>query len=155
MKAKQLPAGDVQSKIGSSLPPEVLRVERGAIKRFADAVGYSNPLYYDEEEGRKSEYQGIIAPPGFFGWPIGQLLSIEEVLQAFGCPAGSVLNGGTEVSFYMPVRPGDVLIATRSLRSAIEKDGSLGKMLIMTIETTYLNQDAALVAVSRDTFIIH
>jgi len=47
----------------------IVEVEKGAIKRYADAVGDFNPLYWDGEYAGKSRYGSIIAPPGFFGWP--------------------------------------------------------------------------------------
>ena len=55
--------------IGKTGEPVILEVEKGAIKRFADAVGDRNPLYWDEEHARNSRYGSIVAPPGFFGWP--------------------------------------------------------------------------------------
>ena len=47
-----------------------MEVEKGAIKRFAEAVGNMNPLYWDEEYARNSKYGAIISIPGFFGWQV-------------------------------------------------------------------------------------
>ena len=51
-------------------PPIVRQVEKGAIRRYAEAVGNDNALYRDEEYARRSRFGWIIAPPGFFGWPV-------------------------------------------------------------------------------------
>src|SRR4030042_6455742 len=56
--------------IGKSIGTVACEVEKGFIKRFADAVEETNPLYWDEEYAAKSRYGLIIAPPGFFGWPV-------------------------------------------------------------------------------------
>ena len=40
-------------------------VERGMVRRFAEAVGDLNPIYIDEEVGRRSRYGRNIAPPTF------------------------------------------------------------------------------------------
>lgn len=40
-------------------------VERGLVKRFAEAIGDVNPLYLDEEVGKASRYGTNIAPPTF------------------------------------------------------------------------------------------
>ncbi|EPR29903.1 hypothetical protein I656_00403 [Geobacillus sp. WSUCF1] len=40
-------------------------VERGAVKKFAEAIGDPNPIYWDEETGKRSRYGRNIAPPTF------------------------------------------------------------------------------------------
>ena len=40
-------------------------VERGAVKKFAEAIGDLHPIYFDEETGRNSRYKDNIAPPTF------------------------------------------------------------------------------------------
>ncbi len=40
---------ELKQHIGKIDPPHVREVERGAIRRYADAVGNGNPLYFDEE----------------------------------------------------------------------------------------------------------
>ncbi|AKC70764.1 FAS1-like dehydratase domain-containing protein [Pandoraea oxalativorans] len=53
------------SLIGTSAPPFWVEVERGAIRKFADAIGDDNPLYRDEAFARRHGYDGIVAPPTF------------------------------------------------------------------------------------------
>ena len=40
-------------------------IEAGHIMMFARAIGDPNPIYCDEEQARKTEPGGIIAPPTF------------------------------------------------------------------------------------------
>ena len=40
-------------------------VEKGAIIKFAQAIGDTNPLFNDEGVARQTRYGGIIAPPTF------------------------------------------------------------------------------------------
>jgi len=61
---------EVAKLIGKVGDIRIMEVEKGAIKRYADAVGDFNPIYWDEEYASNSRYGSIIAPPGFFGWPI-------------------------------------------------------------------------------------
>ena len=99
--------------------PKLYEVEKGAIRRFADAVDDYNPLYHDEEYARKSKYGSIIAPPGFFGWPSKQARNsplavdipteLESAFERAGYPLSLVLDGGMEYEFFLPVRAGDVL----------------------------------------------
>ena len=61
---------EVTKLIGTGERVRIFEVEKGAIKKFADAVDDRNPLYWEEEYSRNSRYKSIISPPGFFGWPV-------------------------------------------------------------------------------------
>lgn len=53
------------SLIGACAPPFLVDVERGAIRKFADAIGDDNPLYRDDAFARRHGFEGIVAPPTF------------------------------------------------------------------------------------------
>lgn len=150
-------SGEIQSMIGLWSEPVVLEVERGAIARLADAIDDPNPLYRDEEHAKNSKYGGIIAPPGFFGWPVGGGDIEAGMSRVVGAVAEAgmlrILDGGIELNFFVPVRAGDTLVTYGKLADAREKGTSQGKMLFLIIEQKYLNQDGALVAVARQTLI--
>src|SRR3989338_2643949 len=55
--------------IGKPEDVRVFEAGKEVIRRFADAVGDRNPLYYDEEYARNSRYGSIIAPPGCISSP--------------------------------------------------------------------------------------
>jgi len=55
--------------IGKLDPPHVREVEKGAIRRYADAVGDDGPLYRDEEYARKSRYGELSLLPGSWAGP--------------------------------------------------------------------------------------
>ena len=136
-------------------------VEKGAIRRYADAVGDQNPLYWDEEYARRSRFGAIIAPPGFFGWPArwgeaGPLYSslLEESTEAIA-QAGFKRRfyGGVEYDFYQHVRAGDIIAGTPAVKEIREKEGRSGKMVFLVIETVYTNQNGEMVARASETFI--
>ncbi len=142
--------------IGKVDPPHVREVEKGAIRRYADAVGNDNPLYYDEEYARKSRYGSIIAPPGFFGWAKKTIPSSEGLIGVMGAmiEAGyaGILDGGMAYDFFLPVRAGDTLVASPKVLDVTAKEGKT-KMMIVRFETTYYNQNGDLVAKSYHTLI--
>lgn len=156
--------------IGTSSGTTVFVVEKGAIKKFADAVDDPNPLYWDEEYARNSRYGSHIAPPGFFGWPVhlakGQTFLRSETQQGTesekkgeltvelakaGYPRN--LDGGIEYEFFAPVRAGDILSASSRIKDIIEKEGATGTLIFVTTETTYTNQNGVLVTQARSTAI--
>lgn len=148
---------EIQSMIGKWSEPIVLEVERGAIARYADAIDDPNPLYRDEEYAKNSQYGGIIAPPGFFGWPVGGGNIEAGMARVVGAVADAgmlrILDGGIDLNFNVPVRAGDTLMTYGCLADVREKQTSQGKMLFLIIEQKYLNQNGALVAVARQTLI--
>ena len=148
---------EVTQFIGKSTGVRVFEVEKGAIRRFADAVDDPNPLYWDEEYARNSRYGSIITPPGFFGWPIKEGGAMKT-LDTFGGPLARagfprILDAGIEYEFFIPVRAGDILTAYTRVADITERAGRTGNMLIVTQESTYLNQNGDIVAKARSMLI--
>ena len=139
--------------IGKADPPRVYEIEKGAIKKYADAVGDRNPLFWDEEYAINSRYGSIIAPPGFTGWPVqwteampgmtvgGLLDKLTEIMAKDGHPF--ILDGGNETEFKIPVRPGDILVISSKLANITERDSKGTQMFFCTYEVEYTNQNGA------------
>jgi acyl dehydratase len=160
---------EISKFIGKSIGVVACEVEKGSIKRFADAVDDPNPLYWDEKYAGKSRYGSIIAPPGFFGWPvklprgmtfqrptdISDPPEATENMRAALAKAGywRVVDGGIEYEFFQPVRAGDMLSAKSMIKDITEREGKTGKMAFIIIETAYHNQKDELVAKARATAI--
>ncbi|OGN95171.1 MAG: hypothetical protein A2Z75_02170 [Chloroflexi bacterium RBG_13_50_10] len=160
---------EINKFIGQSIGTIACEVEKGSIKRFADAVGETNTLYWDEGHAAKSRYGSIIAPPGFFGWPVklppGMTFQrptditdppeATEAMRAALAKAGyaNVLDGGIEYEFFLPVHAGDVLSAKSIIKDIREREGKTGKMAFIIIETAYHNKKDELVAKARATAI--
>jgi acyl dehydratase len=138
---------------GKHSEPQIKEVERGAIRRWADAIDDPNPLYYDVEYAKSSGYGEIIAPPGFFGWPVkgkGFREIVEDVTEHMaeaGYPL--LLDGGMEYEFYVPIHAGDILVASTLVRDISEMGGTM----VAILETTYLNQNGDKVALRRKTLV--
>ncbi len=145
---------DLKSRIGRPTEPSVIEVEKGAIRRFAQAVEDGNPLYFDEEYARSTRYGGIVCPPGFFGWPVKDVAS-DWLPNLVGRPFQNVLNAGNETEFLRPIRPGDVLVCTSKLADAYEKKGGGGTLLFVVVETDYRNQDGEVCARMRYIFAFY
>lgn len=142
--------------VGRIDPPTIKEVEKGSIRRYADAVGDPNPLYHDEEYAKESRYGSIIAPPGFFGWATRSISASEGLIGMMGALIeggyAGILDGGMAYDYYMPVRAGDTLVASPKVKDVSAKSGKTN-MMIVRFETTYLNQNGDLVARSYHTLI--
>ena len=58
-------ARTLQQHIGQRGDPTTVEVEKGAVRKFARAIGETNPLYYDEAYAATTRFGGIVAPPTF------------------------------------------------------------------------------------------
>ena len=140
---------ELKSKIGIECEPQVYEIEKGMIKRFAQAIDDQNPLWQDEEFAKRSKYGGIIAPPTFI--PIVGNEQIQQ--QSALLSTMSILHGGTELECYQPVREGDVITLATKISDVREQQGKMGKMIFVNFDTTYSNQRHELVARCRQRII--
>ena len=136
--------------IGVEAEPEFWEVEKGHIRRFAQAIGDPNPLWQDEEYAGKTRYGEIIALP-FFLIDAGLVKFVDRLVDM--CPHKANINGGTEIEFYGPMRVGDTISTVAKLSEVKERTGKSGMMIFLTVEVTYSNQKGELVAKCRNTFI--
>ncbi|MBI4200220.1 MAG: MaoC family dehydratase N-terminal domain-containing protein [Chloroflexi bacterium] len=141
---------EIRQAIGVESEPRTHEVEKGAIRRFAEAIEDPNPLYTDEVAARRSPYGGITAPPTFL-----RSLAPGPAPSPVRAELGRRLDGGSEWEYFEPVRPGDRITVTGRLVDASERTGSVGRMLLLTNELRYVNQFGQLVAVQRNTLILY
>lgn len=148
---------EMKQCIGMIDPPAVYEVEKGAVRRYADAVGDNNPLYRDEAYASRSRYGGIIAPPGFFGWSVGEVPMGGAIGKAITAAMSAgyfrILDAGKSYEFFLPVRPGDTLVGSPQIQDITEKEGKSGPMYIISFTTTFRNQNGAVVSNATQSFI--
>jgi len=139
---------EMRAVVNVESEPLVSDVEKGAILKFARAIGDSNPLYTDEDAARNSRFGGLIAPPTFLrSCPSGPARAHVT------SPYSANLDGGSEWEYFEPVRVGDRITVTTYVSEMFERPGRLGNMLFIVRETKYVNQDDKTVALQRGTGI--
>ncbi len=143
---------EMKGMVGKEWGPSTYEIEKGWIKRFADAIDDPNPLYYDEEYAKKTRFGGIVAPPGFIAglredggsdWFRDAKCSLNK----------GALNGGNDVEFIKHIYAGDVISVTERITGITAKETKRGMMLFCNFEKTYTNQKGELVAKMRNTGI--
>ena len=120
--AESIITDKMRAAIGVESVPVTEEVEKGAIIRFAQAIGDQNPLFTDEAAARKSRYGGLIAPPTFLRSVIAGPPTVE-----FEQPYSAGLDGGSEWEYFEPVRPGDRITHTVRITDLFEREGPLGQ----------------------------
>jgi hypothetical protein len=125
------------SVIGATSEPETFEVERGAIRKFAEAIGDPNPAFAS----------GEIAPPTF---PTTFRCRIPGV----SLPLARVLHGGEEYVYERPIRAGDRITCLRRVVDTYVKKGSSGTLNFLITEQEGRDPDGKLVYRSRSTVIV-
>jgi hypothetical protein len=145
----------MRAEIGKESEPVTLEVDKTACRMFARSVGYTDPLYYDEEYAKSKGYRSIPAPFAFLGHPIFNPNAPQRLGGYFrtDTPFKRILNGGTDIECFDTICADDVLTATSKLADISERQSRLGPMLITVTEFTFRNQDGKVVAVMRGTGI--
>ncbi len=126
--------------LGKATSPVTYDVEKGHIKRFAEAIGDDNHLW-----------QGVSVPPTFNR---AFIPSDEDESQPRN-PDERVLDGGSEYEYFKAIKPGDQITVVSKVANVFKKEGRLGTMTFQVKEISFTNQDGEMVATRRDTGIYY
>jgi acyl dehydratase len=138
-----------RSALGVESAPIAYDVEKGAIRRFAEAIGDEDPIYYDEHAAQAAGFKTIPAPPTFLCTFRAQ--ELPDLKVQFGRVR---LNGGNEYEYYQPIYAGDTITLTAKYVDVNERSGRTGNMVFVITELTFTNQQGAVVAKGRNTGIM-
>lgn len=148
-------------------------VERGAVRRYAQAIMDPDPIYMWPEAVAGTRYGKPVAPPLFpnamLRLPFGERDLVQERADdphfdgavgssTLGLPPlplvnSPLLNGGSECELFRFAEHGEpVWIQSRYL-DIYEKQSSKGVMLMVVIETDFLDQERKLIMRFRKTQI--
>lgn len=134
-----------RSLIGSSAAPFVMEVEKGAIRRFAEAIGETTEVYFDEAFARSLGYPGIVAPPTFpttFRPP-------SDPAWRCGLDEGRILAGEQGFRYWRPIVAGDRLQCELRLTDVQDKRSSKGNMELMIQDLIVTTPSGDVVCVNR------
>jgi hypothetical protein len=150
----ELVTPELRAMIGRPWPPVTYEVEAPGIRMWARAVGFDDPVYYDEAVARERGFDRVPAPPGFVGSPVIRPEDPEPgpPIRGLHPDLDRSLNGGTEFEYREPILAGDRLVATTTIVEIKERSGSIGRMLLFSRETEY-RRDTVTVALMRQTVI--
>ena len=139
-----------KNAIGRSSPPTLNEVEKGAIRRFAEAIGDYNPIYYDEEYARASGYPTIVAPPTF----PASFHSAADLRELLGVGIKSLLHAEQSFEYERPIFAGDRIFVATRVADVLERTGPAGKMDVAVIEDEGRDEEGNLVFRARRTLIV-
>jgi acyl dehydratase len=139
-----------KSLIGREGEPVVHEVEKGAIRRFAEALGDPNPIYVDELAARAAGYPSLVAPPTF---PIA-LVANDRFRHSLDLGTRSILHGEEQFEYARPIVAGDRITVTSRVADVQEKAGASGPMDVLVIEDEGRDDKGEAVFRARATWIL-
>ena len=136
--------------IGRESEPVVHEVEKGAIRRFADALGDPNPLYQDEATARAAGHPALLAPPTF---PVA-LTANERFRHSLDLGTRSILHSEQQLEYARPIVAGDRITVVSRVADVQERPGASGPMDVLVIEDEGRDDKGEWVFRSRATLIL-
>jgi acyl dehydratase len=135
-------------------------VTKRDIKRFAQAIGETNPIHSDEDYARSTRYGTIIAPLlfcqifTFEDVPVEQLPHDGSPIEIdVPIPARRTVGGGSNYEILKRVKAGDKITVKSTLKDFFTKKGKSGQLYFVVVETEFSNQKNELVAKETATYI--
>lgn len=139
MNDKPVISEELQGLLDVEFGPETYEIEKGMVKKFAEAIDDENPAW---QQVTPPTFPAALVPTGL----LHRLVNAE-------CPLNRVLNGASELEYLRPIKIGDTISVTASLRKLRQMEGKEGRTLFMVMEVTYTNQDGEVAARGKNTYI--
>lgn len=137
--------------IGRSQPPVKVEVSRRDIQKYAVATEQTQQKYLDGDEAPPMFLFGLLRPIA----PLDQLgpdgIARDDFLPDL--PLKRIMAGGVKMQLHRPLRPGDKLVATRTLSGMEEKQGSTGPLIFVSYTLRVETEAGELVVEERSTRI--
>ena len=123
-------------------------VERGAVRRFAEAIADSSPLYTDEEVAAQSRYGHLLAPPTFpRTFDYGRIEGME-------LPTAGLIHGEFNISYERPLLVGEEVICSMKLKDSYDRKGRRGLLGFLVFERTGENPDGGRIFTTNDIVVV-
>lgn len=102
-------------------------IERGAVRKFVQAIGDPAPIFIDEQAGIASRYGQNIAPPTFpVTFDAGKIDGLD-------LPSKGLIHGEQLYQYVRPLLIGEDVYCWMEVKDYYEKSGSLGDMGFLVI----------------------
>jgi acyl dehydratase len=112
-------------------------VEKGAVRKFAEAIGDPSPLYADEAVAKESRYGRLLAPPTFpRTFEYGNVPDLR-------LPDAGLIHGEFRISYERPLFVGDEVLCRVTLKDSYDKEsrgGLLGFLLFERVGETRMGE---------------
>jgi acyl dehydratase len=119
-----------RSVLGRTSAEAYCEVERGAIRRFAEALGDYNLIFFDHTEARNQGYPAIVAPPTFpLSWAVA-----GPLIEALKVPPRALMLAECSIEYERPLYAGDQLRVISKVAEIEDRPSATGRVEVAVIE---------------------
>ena len=134
--------------VGLRSEPVRNTIERGAVRRFAEAIADPSPLYVNEEAAARSRYGRIVAPPTFLRtFDYGRIEGLE-------LPPAGLIHGEFHIAYERPLLVGEELLCRMELKDSYDKQSRRGLLGFLVFERTGESPEGERVFTANDIVVI-
>lgn len=156
----------LRDEIGKSRTYELGELTATTIRRYARAVGETDPLYLDADYSRSRGYPDVVAPPNLLvsivGWGDG---GAEARLRRDGTEVGEhlpgvpeggvrVMGGGEEMVLYHDVVAGTIVHKQIELVDIQQKHSKEGSMAVLVYHVAFTDESGERLLESSRTVLL-
>jgi acyl dehydratase len=134
--------------IGKRSNKVVNTVEKGAVRKFAEAIGDPHPLYMDEEYAQKTRYKKNIAPPTF------PRVFDYGTIEGLRLPPSGLIHGEQVYEYKRPLLLGEEVSCYSQVDNYFEKAGNTGTLSFLVIKSIGEDQAGQIIFSSKQVIII-
>ena len=124
-----------RSRVGFATVPTSVRIDGWRVRLFCQAIGETDPVYWDEAAARAAGHPGCPLPPTFLKAVEGEHFGSAALMQLLQVPLRGVLHAEQRFEHEAAVYVGDVVQVGRTVTDIHDKKG--GAFTFIVVETTY------------------
>ena len=126
-------------------------VEKGAIRRFAEALGETNPIYFEEAAARAAGYRSVVAPPTF---PTTLRAGSDLREGLLLSPGKHLLQAEQSFEYARPIVAGDRLTVRSKIADVSQRQTPSGLTDVVVIEDEGRDDAGDVVYRSRQLWVV-
>jgi acyl dehydratase len=140
-----------RNAVGRESKPALNEVEKGAIRRFAEALGETNPIYFEEAAARAAGYRSVVAPPTF-PTTLRAGSDLREGLML--TPGKHLLQAEQSFEYARPIVAGDRLTVRSKIADVAQRQTPSGLTDVVVIEDEGRDDAGDVVYRSRQLWVV-
>jgi acyl dehydratase len=140
-----------RNAIGRESKPALNEVEKGSIRRFAEALGETNPIYFEEAAARAAGYRSVVAPPTF---PTTLRAGSDLREGLLLSPGKHLLQAEQSFEYARPIVAGDKLMVRSKIVEVSQRQTPSGLTDVVVIEDEGRDENQDVVYRSRQLWVV-
>lgn len=140
-----------RSRIGFCTTPSTVSIDAWRVRLFCQAIGESDPVYWDTAAARAAGHPACPLPPTYLKAMEGEHFSSAALMRLLDVPLLGVLHAEQRFEHRAPVYVGDAVEITRTVVDIHDKKD--GALTFIVVDTHYAVASRP-VATGRQTILV-